>query len=460
LEHGSFTHTLLEGLRRQGEANCATVERLDQYLCCQVPEINATYRKPSQNPYLKAEPPYKLYFILLEQAATLRDVQPLKYQASLAENRGNLNLAEQLWIRVLGVSRADLEAIEAIKRIARRQSQSLSILPPISEPVTQPIGKRSSTPAPTPETGLKPFEFEVVTVNAKGQEVKREQKQARYYTEDFGNGITLEMVAVPGGKYAMGTEDSEIERLCKKYGKDWFKSEKPQHEVTVQPFFMGKYPVTQAQWRAIASLPKIERELEPEPSNFKGDDRPVEQVSWYDAIEFCKRLSKATGRDYRLPSEAEWEYACRALSVNSEQSSVSSESSQNSAYPPFYFGETITGELANYNATYTYADEPKGKYRKQTTPVGQFPANAFGLYDMHGNVWEWCEDDWHDNYEGAPTDGRAWLSRNDNRSHSQMLRGGSWSYFPVTCRSADRRDDDPDYRDFNLGLRVVASSRT
>ena len=114
----------------------------------------------------------------------------------------------------------------------------------------------------------------------------------------------------------------------------------------------------------------------------------------------------------------------------------------------------------HYNATYTYADEPKGKYREQTTPVGQFPANAFGLYDMHGNVWEWCEDDWHDNYEGAPTDGKAWLSRNDNRSHRRLLRGGSWYDFPLNCRSALRNLNSPDNSNGDVGLRVVAPSRT
>ncbi|MFM8299408.1 MAG: caspase family protein, partial [Microcystis aeruginosa] len=157
LQQGSFTHTLLEGLRRQGEANCATVERLDEHLRRQVEQTNARYGKPRQNPYLKAEPPHKLYFILLEQVATLRDVQPLKYQASLAENRGDLDLAEQLWIRVLGASRGDLDAIEAIKRIALRQSQWSPIPVTGREYVTGSEGNRSSTPKPSQETGLKVF---------------------------------------------------------------------------------------------------------------------------------------------------------------------------------------------------------------------------------------------------------------------------------------------------------------
>ncbi|MGK7876565.1 MAG: formylglycine-generating enzyme family protein, partial [Xenococcaceae cyanobacterium] len=163
---------------------------------------------------------------------------------------------------------------------------------------------------------------------------------------------------------------------------------------------------------------KIDIDLELDPSRFKGDSLPVECVSWYEAVEFCKRLSKATEREYRLPSEAEWEYACRAGTST-----------------PFYFGETITGELANYPASDTYANEPSGEDREETTPVGQFPPNSFGLYDLHGNVWEWCGDEWHENYQGAPTDGSVWLDGEKNRS---PMRGGSWRTYPQNCRSASR----------------------
>ena len=155
---------------------------------------------------------------------------------------------------------------------------------------------------------------------------------------------------------------------------------------------MSKYPITQEQWRSVAGLPQVKRELKLDPSRFKGDILPVEQVSWLDALEFCRRLSNQAGREYRLPSESEWEYACRAGTTT-----------------PFHYGETITTELVNYNGEYPYCDAPKGENRKKTTPVGQFPANAFGLYDMHGNVWEWCADDWHDSYEGAPKDGSVWI---------------------------------------------------
>jgi len=303
--------------------------------------------------------------------------------------------------------------------------------------------------------------------------------------------ITLDMVAIPGGTFLMGSPAGEGSG-----------AEHPQHEVTVSSFFMGKTPITQAQWRIIASRTdlKVNRDLDPEPARFKDDpdpqtlpnyrssqtvptrwDRPVEQVSWYDAVEFCARLSQLTGRECRLPSEAEWEYACRA--VLPDASSIN-ESSQNTTYPPFHFGETLTDQLANYDANYTYADEPKGKYREQTTPVGSFPPNAFGLYDMHGNVWEWCLDDWHENYEGAPTDGKVWLDNknfqqdtskvnaneksrglenltlkddNDNNYQSRkILRGGSWYNYPDDCRVAFRFYYVPDF--LNIGFRVVCVS--
>ncbi|BCU10425.1 SUMF1/EgtB/PvdO family nonheme iron enzyme [Microcystis aeruginosa] len=288
---------------------------------------------------------------------------------------------------------------------------------------------------------LSVFNFEIVGVNAKGEQIKKESKQSQYFREDLGNGITLEMVAIPGGTFLMGTEDEEIERLVKKFAWEGFRWERPPHRVTVSSFYMGRYPITQSQWKAIAATAKIDIDLETNPSKFKGDELPVESVKWYQATEFCKRLSRETKQEYRLPSEAEWEYACRAGTTT-----------------PFYFGETITGKLANYNASYTYSGEPNGEYRQQTTPVGQFPPNAFGLYDMHGNVWEWCEDNWHDNYDGAPTDGSVWIENgDDNRSPA---RGGSWYFDPSLCRSAYRYG----YyfgrvnRNLDVGFRVVCGA--
>ena len=289
---------------------------------------------------------------------------------------------------------------------------------------------------------LKPFQFKTVTVDIRGQIIKQEQKQAFYFTEYLGEApgkpakLGIEMVAILGGSFIMGAPENEV---------GYHGSESPQHKVTVQPFFIGKYPITQTQWRFVAQLPQINRELKPDPSEFKGDNRPVERVSWYDAVEFCSRLSEYTGRDYTLPSEAEWEYACRAGTTT-----------------PFHFGETITSELASYDGSSSYGGAPKGKSRRKTTPVGSFRvANAFGLYDMHGNVYEWCLDDWHSNYEGAPTDGSAWLdSKNDNFSQEDwppVIRGGSWysksQYIRSAYRNGVNRSRDSVVN--NVGFRVV-----
>ncbi|MDJ0775007.1 MAG: formylglycine-generating enzyme family protein [Mastigocoleus sp. MO_167.B18] len=248
--------------------------------------------------------------------------------------------------------------------------------------------------------------------------IKYELGTAQYFIEDLGNGVVIDMVLIPGGTFTMGAPIKEEGSID---------SERPQHQVKVASFFMGKYPITQAQWKTVALLDQVNRNLRLEPSYFKGDNLPVEQVSWYDAVEFCDRLSKHTNRPYNLPSEAEWEYSCRAKTTT-----------------PFHFGKTITSELANYNANQAYGAGSKGKYREKTMPVGSFEvANAFGLYDMHGNVWEWCLDDWHDNYEGAPTDGSPWFDQNDNlyqTTDRAVLRGGSWIYTPIFCRSASRYD--------------------
>ncbi|KPQ35335.1 MAG: hypothetical protein HLUCCO16_16795 [Phormidium sp. OSCR] len=293
--------------------------------------------------------------------------------------------------------------------------------------------------------GLLSFTFETVRVNDRGQIVQKIPGQARFYPQDLGQGVRLDMVQLPGGTFLMGTEEAEIERLCKEYDKGWFKRESPQHSVQVSPFLIGKTPVTQDQWRVVVTqVGKIVRDLDPDPSGFKGGNRPVERVSWYDAVEWCARLSKLTGQEYRLPSEAEWEYACRGGTTT-----------------PFAFGETITPDLANYDGNYSFGNAAKGQYRQETTPVTSFPANGFGLYDCHGNVYEWCFDPFHDKYQGAPGDGKVWDENvNDNRYQKPLanlkvllkesdkryvLRGGSWDYGPLFCRCAYRdhywRDD-------------------
>jgi len=283
--------------------------------------------------------------------------------------------------------------------------------------------------------------------------------------------LCLTLVEIPAGSFLMGSPPEEL----------WSSGrEGPQHEVKLESFFISQTPITQAQWREVAGwqpLPaeRWRQDLNPDPSHFQNregqaegevrlfeaetntDNRPVEQVSWLDALEFCHRLSQRTGRTYTLPSEAQWEYACRAGTTT-----------------PFYFGATLSPELANYNGNYAYADGPQGIDREQTTPVGMFAANAWGLHDMHGNVWEWCLDHWLDNsnqgYEGAPADGSPWLSITDqqdqlftkaenngtNDLERRLLRGGSWSSDPGGCRSACRPCFGPgDADDGYVGFRVV-----
>lgn len=241
--------------------------------------------------------------------------------------------------------------------------------------------------------------------------------------------LPIEMVLIPAGTFTMGSPDSEVERSndegCGNYG---VLCARPPHLVSVQSFYMGKYEVTQAQYRAV---------METNPSYFRGDNLPVEKVTWNDAVEFCRRLSQMTGKAYRLPSEAEWEYACRA-----------------GTQTPFAFGSSLSSRQANFNGTLPYGAAAKGVYRQKTTPVGSFRPNAFGLYDMHGNVWEWCEDWSNGNYDGSPTDGSAWLSGRDQEI--RVVRGGSWDDSSPHLLSATRFGILKGVRGSYNGFRIVA----
>ena len=252
-----------------------------------------------------------------------------------------------------------------------------------------------------------------------------ETKQTHYFTESLDEDQGLDMVQIPGGEFDMGSADNDSEG---------YSDERPQHRVSVPSFFMGRYPVTQAQWRVVASLPQVNQDLEPDPSSFKGDRHPVESVSWYDVVEFCDRLSAHTSRTYRLPTEAEWEYACRAHTTT-----------------PFFFGPKLAADLANFAG----ADETdEGEKREGTTPVDHFDyANGFGLWDMHGNVFEWCLDHRHGNYEGAPEDGSVWLTGDEDTA--RVRRGGSWYVTPRNCHSAYRNYSSPRVSFSFIGFRVM-----
>ncbi|MFN9668678.1 MAG: SAV_2336 N-terminal domain-related protein, partial [Pseudanabaena sp.] len=296
-----------------------------------------------------------------------------------------------------------------------------------------------------PSIQLYPFRYQVAKIRVteskpKKIEIVKSPREWRQFVEQIAEDLTLEMVYVPSGDLVMGAPAKE---------EGSYNDERPQHLVSVSAFLMGKYPITQAQYEAVMGT---------NPSRFKdmpdSPSRPVESVSWEDAQEFCKKLSELTGREYKLPSEAQWEYACRAM-----PSPPTSRDKKEIIYPPFHFGETISTKVANYNGDERYGRGEKGESRGATTPVDYFGvANEFGLCDMHGNVWEWCEDDWHGNYDGAPTDGSAWIDIKSEASNKNRhpLRGGSWVYNPQSCRSAYRGNNAFDHRDNNVGFRVIS----
>ncbi len=251
-------------------------------------------------------------------------------------------------------------------------------------------------------------------------QIQKTTGKAKYFQEDLGNGIPLKMVYIPAGTFIMGAAPEEEGST---------NSEQPQHSVGVPAFQIGKYPVTQAQYWSIVGQ---------NPASHLGAQRPIENVSWHDAQRFCQKLSAMTNRRYRLPSEAEWEYACRAGTTT-----------------PFSFGDSIITEVANYNGDLHYANSPQGQYREQTSVVGSFPANDFGLFDMHGNVWEWCEDHWQSTYHRAPINGAAAIDLQANANNARVLRGGSWFRNPAVCRSAYRYKYASNFRYKDIGFRVV-----
>ncbi len=233
-----------------------------------------------------------------------------------------------------------------------------------------------------------------------------------------GKNVELEMLYVPDGEFLMGAAADEVGSLA---------CERPQHQVSMKFFYMSKFPITQAQYLAVMGK---------NPAKFSGERRPVERVSWDDAVKFCDRLSHQSDRVYRLPTEAEWEYACRAQTTTA-----------------FYLGENIHANLANCNSGNQLGRFKFNLVRRETSSVDIFPANNFGLHDLHGNVWEWCADDYHPKYVDAPTDGSAWKNGGDQR----VVRGGAWGCSAQGCRSATRQGELATKRSNKIGFRVVCS---
>jgi formylglycine-generating enzyme required for sulfatase activity len=262
-----------------------------------------------------------------------------------------------------------------------------------------------------------------------------------------------EMVVVPAGEFAMGSSESQIAALYKQYEtedlynrqgpqykqyekEDWHNREGPQHVVRIKaPFAAGRYAVTFDEWDACIGDGGC-KGYRPSDQGWGRGKRPVINVSIDDAMTYVEWQSRKTGKIYRLLSEAEWEYVARSGMAAS-----------------FWWGETISTGQANYDGNCTFRGGAKGEYRKKTVAVDSFEPNPWGFYNMHGNVWEWCEDLWHKNYEGAPTDGLVWLQGGD--AASRVVRGGAWNNIPQSLRSANRIASRSDSRFNFLGFRVA-----
>jgi formylglycine-generating enzyme required for sulfatase activity len=317
--------------------------------------------------------------------------------------------------------------VTALGGCTQKNPNPLDIPPQIAVPL-----------APAPFSSPAAYRFETVTVNERGKIIKQEQKQTRYFTELLGEktllgitwqkGVILEMVEIPAGEFVMGSPENE----------PGYKTEVPQRRIKVPRFFMGRFEVTEAQWQTVMGQ---------EPLFPQGNSFPAQSLLWDSAQRFCKVLSQLTGRIYRLPSEVEWEYACRAGTSTA-----------------FNLGPTLTTDLANFGdgkrfgePSFTIPPAP-GERLYGVAPVGCFPANAFGLHEMHGNSEEWCADEWRDNYQGASTDVRAW-DTGKNQANGviyRVTRGGSWgSSAPWDCRSASRAMKQQSVG--SAGFRVVCS---
>lgn len=238
-------------------------------------------------------------------------------------------------------------------------------------------------------------------------------------------GLGPRMAVIPPGAFLMGSPPNEVKRS---------NTEGPQHEVRLtRPFALGVYAVSFAEYERFCTAT---RQAKPDDAGWGRRDRPVIDVSWADAQAYCRWLSAQTGQRYRLPSEAEWEYAARAGTTRA-----------------FRFKGPISTDKANYDGNFNYDFGAEGEYRGKTVAVNDFAPNRWGLYQMQGNVWEWIQDDWHKSYEGAPADGSAWKSSGD--CSMRVLRGGCWFYAPSWLRSAARFYSPSDARYYFVGFRLA-----
>ena len=358
---------------------------------------------------------------IAEQEANRQAAETARLERLQAESEARAE-AER-WKAEAQKSRADAERTRAAMERLAREKQEWQQQAILKKP--QPTAQGEASEVKGPALIQIPTTAGWVVREGNQWQLKEKPITVSGYQEQLAEDVAITMIQIPAGEFQMGSPELEVDRQS---------YEGPQHLVKLGSFFLGQTAVTQAQWQVVAGWPEQQLELKDQPSLFQAANQPVEQVSWEEAVEFCRRLSVRTGRNYTLPSESQWEYACRASTTTA-----------------FSFGETLTPELANYDGNNTYASGPKAVYRNITSDVGSFPANGWGLHDMHGNVWEWCLDSWHGTYMGAPPDGSAWTT---DGGANRLLRGGSWRNHPGLCRSAYRNDSHPDGRNNSFGFRV------
>jgi formylglycine-generating enzyme required for sulfatase activity len=395
---GIFTYALLEGLGIQQKRS--TVEKLEHFLKLRVSQL-AEIAKAKQNPRVVNDSGDK-HLILMPKYADKGDLLPLKNAAVKAHRAKDLDLARRLWMQILVIDGTDYDAIMEIEDLAVERYKA-------SLPVTEP---RASGVAGIPEMSPR-------------QATAKPVIESQPLNIDLGNGVTLELVKVPAGKFMMGSPDGEGDN-----------DERPQHQVTLREFFIGKYAVNNVQWQAVMKA-KGSTNCD---KKFQGDLQPVVGVSWHEARAFCLKVQEKAGGAVRLPTEAEWEYAARG-------------GNQSKGYE--YAGSNNLDEVGWY-------DKNSGA---KTSPVGQKKANELGIYDMSGNVWEWCLDEWHDSLAAKPeklksNGNEPWgdLNVDENDNRYRLLRGGSWDDNARDCRAGGRYWDDARTQGDYFGFRLLLAS--
>jgi len=401
-ERGIFTYALLEGLGDRHKL--ATVDKLESFLKERVPKL-AEGINAKQDPRVVNDSREK-NLILMPKYADKRDLAQIRADAFEAFSYGKWDVARSLWMQYLEADGADKHlAIAQIERIAQVRISGNQFATDV----------RASVAVNNPELLTRQ-----ANLNTVGQRLEIAEKQL--LSIDCGSGVTLELVRVPAGKFMMGSNEKD--------------NEHPIHEVQLKEFLIGKYAVTNAQWQAVMKTKGANKD-----KKFQGDLQPVVSVSWHGSREFCRKLSELSGKEVRLPTETEWEYAARG-------------GNQSRGFK--YAGSNNIDEVAWYGKLFF------GK----TFPVGQKKANELGIYDMSGNVWEWCLDERHDSYKDKPeqlkkSGNEAWgdLNVDDNDNRSRLLRGGSWDTVAQHCRSAYRYSHLARNANNNFGFRVVCVVR-